>query len=120
MKNISTFLILGGIIAGLVTCKKEKDCEMLYESGSLIGVITPKNEQFEVNIKTFHNDDSEISIIRQSKHFSVSEIKKVNTELIYRYKPSPDFTGFDSVFFQSRNCNTRTVTNSSIKISVIN
>ena len=120
MKRFLTFLILWSIIAGLVTCKKQIECEILYDSGGGIGVITPKNEPFEVNIKIFHYDTTEVFIARQSKHFAVSELKKVNTDFIYRYKPSLDYTGFDSVFFQSENCREKTITRTSILISVIN
>jgi hypothetical protein len=118
MKKLLTCLVCGSIIAGFATCKKEKDCEILYNNGGGMGISSLKNEQFEISLKLFHSDDAEVAIVKQSKHFVVSELKKVNADWIYRYKPSLNYVGADSVFFRSRNCAKKTITNTSIKISV--
>ena len=86
-----------------------------------MGISIKSTESFEYNL-WYHEHKTEVSIIQQPKHYEISEVENdvVNQEFIYKYKPASNYTGLDSVAFQSRDCATKTRVYTKFYISITN
>ena len=82
-------------------CKKAADVQKTTEK--TISVSLNKSDTLYNCSFGYFGDEESISIIKQAKHSSISEIKNQHwEERIFQYQPKNNFIGLDTVIIETR------------------
>jgi hypothetical protein len=96
-KQILPSLLFISIMVFFVSCKKEsvKPAPAVVSSSETVNVKISPNQPYQMDLA----DASNLTILKQASHFSISEAlaKGENGVPVYKYAPVADFAGTDEV-----------------------